>query len=110
MNFSNVDKVVDDLEPELDSLYRIIGGLYMYITVDDIIATRQLSRRRYNRIHEQKMKVLNDLCESVRDYNTCRKRHVENESYTENRTAMKTKIGDVYLKLINERIEAESDS
>ena len=109
MNFSDVDKVVDDLAPELDSLYRIIDGLYRYIAVDDIIQTRQLSKRRYASIHEKKRKVLNDLCESVRDYSTCRKINVENESYAENRAVMKNKIGDVYLKLVNERIEAEKD-
>lgn len=108
MNYVASDKMIDDMEPEIDSLYKMIEYMYKYIVIDDLINTRSPDRRFHRNIYTQKKDTLNNLCSAIRSYKVSKKIvSATNDHYYE-RLTMVSKITDTYLKFISEIVDLEN--
>lgn len=109
MNYSDIDKTVDDMEIEIDSVCKMITILHEYNMYNDLLNGRVLSEKRTKFINEKKREILDNLCTMIRKYRVCKKKNVSNFYYISNREVMERKISEMYLKSITERIEIEKN-
>lgn len=109
MNYSDVDKAVNDMETEIDSVCKMIALLYKYNVYNDLLNGRILSESRTKHINKKKRDVLDSLCAMIRIYRVCQKKAVTNNYYIADRKVMNSKITDMYLKTVMERIEIEKN-
>lgn len=107
MNYVASDKVIDDMAPEIDSLYKMIEYMYRYIVIDDLINTRSPDRRIHSNIYKQKKDTLNNLCSTIRSYKVSKKIVSSTSDHHYERLTMVSKITDTYLKFISEIVELE---
>lgn len=99
MNYCQRDKVFDDLELELDTLCKLIGLLSDYIELKDI-------KTDINNIYA-KFNLINRICSCLRTYNETKKINTTNQSMINNRRILNSKIKELYLKLLSDRILLE---
>ena len=110
MNYSDTDKMIDDMEPEIDSLYKMIILLYQYDTYNDIIKKRKVTKERYSALIDKKKAILTDLCTILRTYKVSEKKPVSNPHFIENRGLMAMKLSNMYMRIISECFEIDQNN
>ena len=97
MEYDEEEKIVDELECELDSIYNMIFLIHEYGNYKDIVSERYLTEKRYKSVVEKQKQISEQICDNLRRYRNCKKKSVSNNYYVSDRSLMEKKITDIYF-------------
>ena len=78
MNFSLTEKIIDDMQDEVDSLYNIVFLLYDYIYYKDV--NYDVCKEKMAEVNRIKKSLLEQLLSFIDMYKKCEKVHTTNET------------------------------
>lgn len=101
MNYSQGEKVLDDLEQELNFIYNLVNLLSEYMELKD-------TKTNPNNIND-KFVMISTISDCLNDYNDIRKVNTTNLSILNNRKDLNMKIKTIRSKLLSDRSVLERD-
>lgn len=102
MNYNESEKVIDDMCPEVDSLYNMAILLFDYITYKDLDVFDTITKEPKYDVLDLRRKTLENLLYFIDSYKQCKKVNVRNETIIKDRLFMQDFIKELQLKVASE--------
>lgn len=107
MNYNVDEKLMSDIQQEIDCIYNIAILLGKYIQLKDVYYEKIINQDQTNSIKENMRNILDKTCNFLRLYRIDDKKKTMNSTIVYDRLLMNDTIGDLYLKIISERIKLD---
>ena len=104
MDYDQTEKIIGDLESEIDSIYNLVCLLHKYNVYNDISSERFLTERKFSKMEDIKRKISSDICDTLRRYKASNKRIVPNQYYIADRNVMEKKLMNIHFMFMKDLI------
>lgn len=107
MNYSESEKVIDDMCPEVDALYNMAILLFDYITYKDLSIVDPVTNEPKYDVLDLRRTTLENLMYFIDTYKQCKKINVKNETIVKDRKFMEDFIKELQLKVVSEEFKLD---
>ena len=109
MNYSQCDKMVSDMEAEVDSVYKIALMMIEYVKSRDMDPYDPITDELRKDIVMHKKNIMASLLYSIDAYKKCDKVHVRNETIVDDRKAMNKIINHIKIKILSSSYDLDNE-
>ena len=109
MNYSQCDKIVGDMEDEVDSVYKIAIMMLEYVKSRDLYPYDTITDEVRKDVVMLKKNVMACLLYNIDAYKNCKKAHVRNETIVRDRNAMTRTINQIKLKVLSDNYDLDDE-
>ena len=110
MNYSQSEKMIDDMQDEVDAIYNMAILMFDYISYKDIDMYENIQKKAREENKQTKKAILEQLARFIQAYKKCDRVNVRNETISRDRVYMDAIINEIYLKVITERFKLDDFS
>ena len=109
MNYSQCDKMVSDMEAEVDIVYKIALLMLEYVKSRDVYPYDEITDDLKRDVVTMKKNITALLLYNIDAYKHCKMAHVRNEAIVRDRKAMSTTINQIKLKVLSDNYDLDDE-